>query len=156
IGKAFGDKYLPEKPRFYSSKEGAQEAHEAIRPTDVNLKATDLKGVERDAERLYELIWRQFVACQMSDAEFLSTSISAVAGEYELRDRGGIMKFDGFLKVMPTARKIHEDLVLPDLKEGEALNLVALEPKQHFTKPPARFTEASLVKELEKRGIGRP
>src|SRR5690554_2517607 len=156
IGKAFGDKYLPEKPRFYSSKEGAQEAHEAIRPTDVYLKATDLKGVERDAERLYELIWRQFVACQMNDAEFLSTSITAVAGDYELRARGRIMKFDGFLKVMPAAAKKDEDLVLPDLKEGESLSLVTLEPKQHFTKPPARFTEASLVKELEKRGIGRP
>lgn len=156
IGEVFGDKYLPEKPRFYSSKEGAQEAHEAIRPTDVNLKATDLKGVERDAERLYELIWRQFVACQMNDAEFLSTSITAMAGDYELRARGRIMKFDGFLKVMPAASKKDEDVVLPDLCEGEALSLIQLEPKQHFTKPPARYTEASLVKELEKRGIGRP
>lgn len=156
IGGVFGDKYLPEKPRFYSSKEGAQEAHEAIRPTDVNLKATDLKGVERDAERLYELIWRQFVACQMNDAEFLSTSITAMAGDYELRARGRIMKFDGFLKVMPAASKKDEDVVLPDLREGEALSLIQLEPKQHFTKPPARYTEASLVKELEKRGIGRP
>jgi len=156
IGEVFGDKYLPEKPRFYSSKEGAQEAHEAIRPTDVNLKATDLKGVERDAERLYELIWRQFVACQMNDAEFLSTSITAMAGDYELRARGRIMKFDGFLKVMPAASKKDEDVVLPDLREGEALSLIQLEPKQHFTKPPARYTEASLVKELEKRGIGRP
>src|SRR5690606_19935095 len=126
------------------------------RPTDVNLKATDLKGVERDAERLYELIWRQFVACQMNDAEFLSTSITAMAGDYELRARGRIMKFDGFLKVMPAASKKDEDVVLPDLREGEALSLIQLEPKQHFTKPPARYTEASLVKELEKRGIGRP
>lgn len=156
IGKTFGDAYLPEKPRYYTSKEGAQEAHEAIRPTDVSRKATDIKGLERDAERLYDLIWRQFVACQMTDAEFISTSIQVSAGDYELRARGRIMKFDGFLKVLPAAGKKDEDVVLPDLEVGEVLSLQALEPKQHFTKPPARYTEASLVKELEKRGIGRP
>lgn len=156
IGKSFGQAYLPEKPRFYSSKEGAQEAHEAIRPTDVGLKATDLKGVERDAERLYELIWRQFVACQMNDAEFISTSIAVETGDYELRARGRIMKFDGFLKVLPAAGKKDEDVILPELKVDQVLDLKAIDPKQHFTKPPARYTEASLVKELEKRGIGRP
>src|SRR5690606_3940851 len=156
IGKSFGQAYLPEKPRFYSSKEGAQEAHEAIRPTDVALKATDLKGVERDAERLYELIWRQFVACQMNDAEFISTSIAMETGDYELRARGRIMKFDGFLKVLPAAGKKDEDVILPELKVDQVLDLKAIDPKQHFTKPSARYTEASLVKELEKRGIGRP
>ncbi|MCJ8169215.1 type I DNA topoisomerase [Atopomonas sediminilitoris] len=152
----FGDKYLPEKPVSYSSKEGAQEAHEAIRPSDVTVKATALSGMERDAERLYELIWRQFVACQMLPAKYLSTSLVVQAGEFELRARGRILKFDGFTRVQPVVGKSAEDQVLPDMQPGESLKLEKLDPKQHFTKPPARFNEASLVKELEKRGIGRP
>lgn len=152
----FGEKYLPAKPNFYSSKEGAQEAHEAIRPSDVNLKPTQLSGMERDAERLYDLIWRQFVACQMPPAEYLSTSVSVAAGNFELRAKGRILKFDGYTRVLPQQSKPGEDDVLPDMKEGEALKLIKLDPSQHFTKPPARFSEASLVKELEKRGIGRP
>ena len=156
IGKQFGEKYLPEKPRFYSSKEGAQEAHEAIRPTDVGRRAADIKSLEKDAERLYELIWRQFIACQMTDAEFLSTSIVIEANGYELRTRGRILQFDGFLKVMPQTAKRDDDVVLPDIQVNEALDLHKLDPSQHFTKPAPRYTEASLVKELEKRGIGRP
>jgi DNA topoisomerase-1 len=156
IEDEFGKKYLPEKPNFYSSKEGAQEAHEAIRPSDVNAKPGELAGLERDAERLYELIWRQFVACQMPDAEYLSSSISVSADRFELRTRGRILKFDGFTKVMVPAQKDKEDVVLPDVKVGEVLALKKLDPSQHFTKPPARFTEATLVRELEKRGIGRP
>ncbi|NLD15237.1 MAG: type I DNA topoisomerase [Gammaproteobacteria bacterium] len=156
IGEEYGDQYLPEKPNVYSSKEGAQEAHEAIRPSDVNLRPGMLKGMERDAERLYELIWRQFVACQMPPAQYLSTSLTVQAGEFQLRARGRILKFDGYTKVLPPQGKSAEDEVLPDLKEGEALNLVKLDPSQHFTKPPARYSEASLVKELEKQGIGRP
>lgn len=156
IADEFGKKYLPEKPNFYSSKEGAQEAHEAIRPSDVNAKPGDISGLERDAERLYELIWRQFVACQMPDAEYLSTSLAVSADKFELRTRGRILKFDGFTKVMAPAQKDKEDVVLPDVKVGEPLTLKKLDPSQHFTKPPARFTEATLVRELEKRGIGRP
>lgn len=156
IADEFGKKYLPEKPNFYSSKEGAQEAHEAIRPSDVNAKPGDISGLERDAERLYELIWRQFVACQMPDAEYLSTSLAVSADKFELRTRGRILKFDGFTKVMAPAQKDKEDVVLPDVKVGEPLALKKLDPSQHFTKPPARFTEATLVRELEKRGIGRP
>jgi DNA topoisomerase-1 len=156
IEDEFGKKYLPEKPNFYSSKEGAQEAHEAIRPSDVNARPGDVHGLERDAERLYELIWRQFVACQMPDAEYLSTSLVVGAEKFELRTRGRILKFDGFTRVMAPAQKDKEDLVLPDVKVGEALTLKKLDPSQHFTKPPARFTEATLVRELEKRGIGRP
>ncbi len=156
IEAEFGAAYLPEKPNLYSSKEGAQEAHEAIRPSDVQCRPTQLSGMERDAERLYELIWRQFVACQMPPAQYLSTSVSVQAGEFELRARGRILKFDGFTRVQPAQGKAGEDDVLPDMREGEALRLLALEPSQHFTKPPARFSEASLVKELEKRGIGRP
>ena len=156
IESEYGKKYLPAKPNVYSSKEGAQEAHEAIRPSDVNLRPTQLSGMERDAERLYELIWRQFVACQMPPAEYLSTSVTVAAGDFELRAKGRILKFDGYTKAQPQQSKPGEDDVLPDMNEGEALKLIKLDPSQHFTKPPARFSEASLVKELEKRGIGRP
>ncbi|MGQ9424638.1 type I DNA topoisomerase [Gilvimarinus sp. F26214L] len=152
----YGKKYLPDAPNRYSSKEGAQEAHEAIRPSNVKVQPTQLSGMERDAERLYTLIWQQFVACQMTPAEFTSTSITVKADDYELRTRGRIMRFDGFMKVLPPISKKDEDVVLPDVKVGDDLKLIKLTPNQHFTKPPARFTEASLVKELEKRGIGRP
>ncbi|MAC45859.1 MAG: DNA topoisomerase I subunit omega [Oceanospirillum sp.] len=156
VEENFGKRYLPEVPNSYSSKEGAQEAHEAIRPSDVNRKSTDLTGMERDAERLYELIWRQFVACQMMPAEYMSSSLVVEAADFELRARGRVLKFDGFTRVMPSNSKKDEDQSLPDLKVGDELSLEQLLPKQHFTKPVARFTEASLVKELEKRGIGRP
>lgn len=152
----YGKKYLPEAPNSYSSKEGAQDAHEAIRPSDVSLKPTQLSNVDRDAERLYALIWRQFVACQMMPARFLSTSVIAHAGDYELRTRGRVVVFDGYQRVQPPFSKKDDDGVLPAMKVGEVLNLQSLEPNQHFTKPPARYTEASLVKELEKQGIGRP
>jgi DNA topoisomerase-1 len=156
ISSEYGDQYLPEKANVYSSKEGAQEAHEAIRPSDVNLRPTQLSGLERDAERLYELIWRQFVACQMPPAKYLSTTVSVAAGDFELRAKGRILKFDGYTRALPQQSKPGEDGVLPDMAQGEALALIQLDPSQHFTKPPARFSEASLVKELEKRGIGRP
>ncbi|OUE45193.1 DNA topoisomerase I subunit omega [Billgrantia desiderata SP1] len=155
IEQEYGKRYLPESPNRYSSKEGAQEAHEAIRPTDVNRKAGDLAGMERDAERLYELIWRQFVACQMTPAEYLSSTLTVEADGYELKAKGRVLKFDGYTRVMKPAGK-NEDQALPDLAEGTPMRLEALDPQQHFTKPPARYTEASLVKELEKRGIGRP
>src|SRR5690554_6236790 len=149
----FGDKYLPEKPVQYSSRDGAQEAHEAIRPTEVSTSPTQLSGMERDAERLYALIWAHFVACQMPPARYLSSSITVKAGDFELRTKGRIMQFDGYLKVLPSKE---EDVILPDVAKGETLTLEKLDPKQHFTKPAPRYTEASLVKELEKRGIGRP
>ncbi|MBX2807387.1 MAG: type I DNA topoisomerase [Cellvibrionaceae bacterium] len=156
IDREFGARYLPEKPSHYSSKEGAQEAHEAIRPSNVGVTPNQLTGVERDAERLYTLIWQQFVACQMVPAEFTSTAIVITAGDYELRARGRIIRFDGFMRVQPPAKKNDEDIVLPDVKVGDVLDPKKIEPKQHFTRPTARYTEASLVKELEKRGIGRP
>ena len=155
IGANFPAKYLPDNPRVFTSKEGAQEAHEAIRPSDVNVPQTALKGMERDAERLYELIWRQFVACQMPDAEYISTRVTAAAGQYQLSAKGRIVKFDGYTRVQPPAGR-KEDAVLPDVSEGDPLTLVKLEPAQHFTKPAPRYGEASLVRELEKRGIGRP
>ena len=153
----FGDNYLPENPIKYGSKEGAQEAHEAIRPSNVLLKSESISDVERDAQRLYELIWRQFVACQMTVAKYDASTIRVKAGDFELTAKGRVLKFDGWTKVQnPQRKKGEEDLLLPDVKEGENLALKTLDPKQHFTKPVARFNEASLVKELEKRGIGRP
>ncbi len=156
VEKEFGKKYLPKAPISYSSKDGAQDAHEAIRPSDVAIKPTQLSNVDRDAERLYTLIWRQFVACQMTPAQFLSTRVTINAGDYELRTRGRVVVFDGYQKVQPPMSKGEDDGVLPAMKVGEQLDLQAMLPNQHFTKPPARYTEASLVKELEKRGIGRP
>ena len=152
----YGDKYLPEQPVSYSSKEGAQEAHEAIRPSDVTLTVEQLKGMEPDAQRLYDLIRRQFMACQMTPALYTSSRIHVSCGDYELTTKGRILRFDGYTRVLPAKGRSDEDIILPDVKQGETLALVEFEPKQHFTKPAPRFTEASLVKELEKRGIGRP
>ncbi|MGB1140930.1 MAG: type I DNA topoisomerase, partial [Halioglobus sp.] len=156
IASNFPKQYLLDAPRTFTSKEGAQEAHEAIRPSDVNVMQASLKGMERDAERLYELIWRQFVACQMPDAEYTSTQVTATAGDFNLNVKGRVIRFDGYTRVQPPAGRKAEDAVLPDLKEGQALTLVKLDPAQHFTKPVPRYGEASLVRELEKRGIGRP
>jgi DNA topoisomerase-1 len=157
VKDTFGDRYLPEKARVYASKAGAQEAHEAIRPTDVKKSPEKMTKLERDQARLYELIWRQFVACQMPPAEFDNTTINIKADEYELRATGRVMRFDGFMRVLPPQKRDDkENLTLPEVKVDEELQLLKLEPTQHFTKPPARYSEASLVRELEKRGIGRP
>jgi DNA topoisomerase-1 len=157
IKNEFGDRYLPESPRVYASKKGAQEAHEAIRPTEVRNTPGKMVQLDKDHARLYELIWRQFVACQMPPAEFDSTSIVITAGDYELKATGRVMRFDGWMKILPpVAKKDEETAELPEVKVGEILPLLSLDPSRHFTKPPARYTEASLVRELEKLGIGRP
>ena len=156
ILKEYGEKYLPEKPNMYASKDAAQEAHEAIRPSNVSTLSAFVQNVDADAVRLYELIWQRFVACQMTRAEYLSTGISAQAGDYELRIRGRILKFDGFTRVMSAPGRKDDDVQVPDLQIGENMQLIRLEPNQHFTKPVPRYGEASLVRELEKRGIGRP
>lgn len=156
IGSQFGGEYLPPQPIRYSSKEGAQEAHEAIRPSDVNVTSDSVNGVDADAVRLYELIRNQFLACQMTPARYLSTRVTVKAGAYELTTKGRVLQFDGYTRVMNFRGKSDEDQILPDMQVGESLTLKALDPSQHFTKPAPRFTEASLVKELEKRGIGRP
>jgi DNA topoisomerase I len=157
IGKKLGEQYLPASPISYSSREGAQEAHEAIRPSDVGRESESLSDMEKDARRLYDLIRRQFIACQMPPAEYLGTTVTAMAGDYELKVRGRILKFDGWTRMLPPmSRKSAEDTVLPPLEKGQVLPIQTVEAVQHFTKPPARYTEASLVKELEKRGIGRP
>lgn len=161
ISDAFGSKYLPKQSNEYASKDyasknNAQEAHEAIRPSNVNTLAGHLKNMEADAQKLYQLVWRQFVACQMMPAQYDSTTLTVTAGEFQLRARGRTLRFDGWTRVMPALRKGNEDRTLPAVEVGHFLTLEKLLPSQHFTKPPARYNEASLVKELEKRGIGRP
>ena len=156
IDKQLGSQYLPEKPNFYSSRENAQEAHEAIRPSDVNVTMGDLSGIDKDAERLYDLIWRRFLACQMLPAQYDSTNLTVTAGNYELKAKGRVLRFDGWTKVLPVQGKTAEDQELPNVALNEELTLQAVNPSQHFTKPPARYSEAALVRELEKRGIGRP
>ena len=156
IQENFGDDYLPNEAKRYSNKEDAQEAHEAIRPSNVGTRSDHIEGVDADAIRLYELIRNQFLACQMTEARYLSTSIKVKAGDFELSARGRILQFDGFTRVMPPLSRKDEDQSLPDYREGEQMNLGDITPVQHFTKPTPRFGEASLVKELEKLGIGRP
>lgn len=150
----FGDDYLPQKPNFYGNKQNAQEAHEAIRPSHVLVKSSQLTGMERDAQRLYELIWRQFVACQMVPARYQSVNLIVTAGDIELKAKGRTLVFEGYTKVQPPAKT--DDILLPAVKVGEKLPLIEILPTQHFTSPPARYSEASLVKELESLGIGRP
>ncbi len=156
IAEQFGDEYCPEQPNVYSSKEGAQEAHEAIRPSSVTTSLDDLAGMERDAQRLYDLIWRQFVACQMTPAKYLSTSLTVDVQQFQLKARGRTLRFDGYTRVQKPLSGKGEDLILPNLPKGTPLQLQTLDPRQLFTRPPARFSEAALVKELEKQGIGRP
>jgi DNA topoisomerase-1 len=159
IERNYGPDYLPPSPNVYASKEGAQEAHEAIRPSDVSVQAQALAGMERDAERLYAMIWQQFVACQMQAARYTSTRIEVRAGEYTLRARGRVILFDGFTRVLPPqagSKDDEDEGLLPEVAVGDLLALKNLLPSQHFTSPPPRYSEASLVKELEKRGIGRP
>lgn len=155
IGKTYGDKYLPKKLRLYKTKsKSAQEAHEAVRPTDVKVEAESLKGskINSSHHRLYELIRNRLLQCQMTDAEYDKSTILVSAGVYELVARGNRLLFDGWLKL----GKAQDDMLLPKLVSGEELELKDIDPQQKFTKPPARYSEASLIKELEKRGIGRP
>jgi len=163
IKDKYGKPSLPEKPVHYKGKKGAQDAHEAIRPTSCAYPPEAVeKYLERDAMRLYDLIWKRFVASQMMPAVYDQTSFDIEAGRYLLRATGQVLKFPGFIAVYiegedEVAQKGEEENpTLPDLTEGEILKLLGLEPHQHFTQPPPRFTEASLVKELEEKGIGRP
>jgi DNA topoisomerase I len=156
INENYGEKYLPESPNVYRSKKNSQEAHEAIRPSDVNIQATALSDVDVDAVKLYQLIWRQFVACQMTSAEYNAITITVKAGDFTLKAKGRTLRFDGWTKVQSQLNKNNEDKLLPAVSVKDVLALLNLNPDQHFTKPPARYNEASLVKELEKREIGRP
>lgn len=156
IGTNFGSGYVPGKPRFYRPKKAAQDAHEAIRPTSVGRTPESVKGYLTESQaRLYELIWRRFVACQMAPAIFEATSVDITAGKALFRATGSVRVFDGFLSVYGESNG-GSDSTLPKIEEGESLELVRLRPKQHFTEPPPRYTEGTLVKELEENGIGRP
>ena len=156
IGGEFGQPYLPDRPNAYRSRSSAQEAHEAIRPTAVGSGPSGPASLSQEERRLYGLIWRQFVACQMTPARYTSTTVTVKAGDFELTARGRNVKFDGFTRVLAPASRRDEDKPLPEYVEGEPLRLVEASVVQHFTNPPARYTEASLVRELERRGIGRP
>lgn len=162
IGKHFGQEYLPETPRYYTSKKSAQEAHEAIRPTNMQHPPDKIKAfLSSEQYKLYSLIWKRFIASQMNSAIYdtISADIDNDAG-IVLRANGSVLKFDGFLAVYEEKRdkgeEEKEEAKLPDLNQGEKVTLADVLSEQAFTKPPPRFTEASLVKELEKSGIGRP
>ena len=164
IAGKFGKDYVPEKPPVYASSKSAQEAHEAVRPTSVMREPDAIKQyLEPDQYKLYKLIWNRFVASQMNPAVIDQTSVDIKAGEYTFRATGSVVKFPGFMAVYMEEKPEdqasddeNEEAVLPPLSEGETLALIKLDPKQHFTQPPPRFSEALLVKTLEEKGIGRP
>src|SRR5271170_5261373 len=166
IQQKFGSAYLPEKPNYYKSKKDAQEAHEAVRPTDVARTPEDVrKYLKEDQFKLYQLIWQRFVASQMMPAVFDQTTIDISVGHYTFRATGMVQKFAGYLSVYQTAAvdtadddKNEEDEgnALPRVEEGQTLKLDKIRPDQHFTQPPPRYNDATLVKDLEEKGIGRP
>jgi DNA topoisomerase I len=165
IGAHYGQSYLPEKPNFYKSKKDAQEAHEAIRPTDVARTPESVRRyLEDDMFKLYQMIWQRFVASQMVPAVFDQTTIDVDAAGYIFRATGSVIKFEGYLAAYQSVKDEEEkddegDAAgnrLPAVREGEQLRLETIRPDQHFTEPPPRYTEATLVKELEEKGIGRP
>lgn len=157
----FGKPFLPAAPIHYKKKKQAQDAHEAIRPTAVARAPEKMKGsLSGDEFKLYDLIWKRLVACQMNPAIYDQTAVDISAGEYLLRANGSVIKFEGFLKLyeesQDEAAAGEEGATLPELKEKEKLALRGILPQQHFTEPPPRYTEAALIKELEQKGIGRP
>lgn len=159
IGATFGDDFLPEKPNVYSVGKNAQDAHEAIRPTDVNNTPENIeKYLTAEQFKLYRLIWQRFVACQMTPAVYDRLSVNISAGKkYLCRAVGSVRTFPGFMVVYAGIEdKREKDVKLPELKEGDKLILQEVKPEQHFTEPPPRYNEASLVHQLEKLGIGRP
>ncbi len=166
VSDVYGGPYLPEKPVIYKSKKDAQDAHEAIRPTFVGRRPDDVKQyLSEDELKLYRLIWTRFVASQMNPAVYDQTTVEISAKDHLFRASGRVMKFDGFLAVYEESRDEdvkpadldeEQDITLPPLKQGEKVRLIDITPRQHFTEPPPRYTEASLVKMLEEKGIGRP
>jgi len=161
IEETFGSEYIPSKPKEYKSKKAAQEAHEAIRPTYIDYIPDQLKRfLTKDQFKLYQLIWNRFIASQMAEAIFQVTTVEIEAEKYLFRAIHSLQMFDGFLKIYQDIKEENseeeEKFKLPALKEKDILNLLELIPKQHFTKPLPRFTEASLIKELEENGVGRP
>ncbi|MDP7350265.1 MAG: type I DNA topoisomerase [Nitrospinota bacterium] len=168
IKSKFGKEYLPSRPNFYKSKKTAQEAHEAIRPTSSLREPSAVKKyLSKDEYSLYELIWKRFVSSQMVPAIMDHTAVDILVGRYLFRANGMVVRFPGFMKLYTEDSNIlkspnkakqgdEKTTILPPLKIGEELKLLEMKPNQHFTQPPPRFTEASLIKELEDKGIGRP
>ena len=154
VNDNLGENYLTNSPRIYSGSENAQEAHEAIRPTNSFLTPKDVMNLSEEESRLYSLIWERFIASQLPDAEYLSTSAKVYVGEKIFVAKGRELVFDGFTRVLKTSSK--EEDILPSLQEGQLISMDRVELEQKFTKPPARYSEAALVRELEKKGIGRP
>ena len=151
-----GEKYLTNAPRIYSSSKNAQEAHEAIRPTNAATKSESMISTSEDEKKLYDLIWQQFIGSQLPDAEYLATNAKIKLEDYIFSATGREVVFDGFARIVKFRSDDKDSEILPRLKQNEVLSLDNLNNKQKYTKPPARFSEAALVKELEKRGIGRP
>ena len=164
IRAVYGDAYAPEKPNFYASKKGAQDAHEAIRPNDLNMTPEKAKALlDKKHYALYKLVYERFLASQMSEAQYNSAQMEIDNSGYIFKASGKVLKFAGFTAVYQdyTAKKDDEDSIdssklLPDLKEGDVLDLVSMQKEQKFTKPPLRYTDASIVKAMEEKGIGRP
>lgn len=159
IGSKFGDAYVPEKPKFYKSKRSAQDAHEAIRPTSMAYDPEKIKdSLKTDQYKLYKLIWNRFLASQMPDAVFDTLQAEIKADEYILKANGSTVRFDGFMAVYVEGKDFAEEKEgkMPKIEDGQKLAFKDIETMQHFTQPPARYTEASLIKIMEEDGIGRP
>lgn len=161
IADNYGKEYLPEKPNFYKTKSDAQDAHEAIRPIDVNKTPDSVKNIlDKNQYKLYKLIYERFIASQMNEAIYNSVAIDVAAGEYILKTSGKTLTFKGYTAVYDDTKKDEDDesgnSLIPPLTEGELLELINLIKEQKFTKPPTRYTEASLIKNMEDKGIGRP
>ena len=160
IKTKFGEALLPGKPNVYKTKNSAQDAHEAIRPTYASIKPADLKeSLPADMYKLYKLIWERFIACQMKPAVYETVNADIKAGRFGFKASGSKLVFKGYMSVYVEGRdddKTEKDKVLPPLSKDEILKLLKLLPNQHFTQPPQRFTEATLIKMLEEKGIGRP
>lgn len=158
IKESFGDKYLPSKKRYFKTKKNAQDGHEAIRPTMASLAPAEVKDyLSKDQYKLYKLIWERFTASQMADSILELTQVDIEAGDYIFKSSGHVVKFDGFTTLYQEAKENEEkDKELPPLEKGMLLSLKDIAKNQHFTQPPPRYTEASLIKALEEYGIGRP
>jgi DNA topoisomerase-1 len=161
VNDVWGKDYLPGRQVVYKTREGAQDAHEAIRPTDVNRTPEAVAAfLSTEQLKLYSLIWKRFVACQMSPAVIAQTTVDIAAGDHTFRAAGSVIEFPGFMTLYVESQENgdgdEDEGILPDLAEGQTLSLLDLNGDQHFTQPPPRFSEASLIKELEELGIGRP
>jgi len=161
IGEVYGAEYVPAKPNFYKSKKDAQDAHEAIRPIDIKVTPESVKDVlDKNQYKLYKLIYDRFIASQMSEAVYDSVAVSVGAGEYTLKTSGKTLTFKGYLAAYDDTKKEEDEeggnALLPVLSDGEPLSLISLSKEQKFTKPPVRYTEATLIKNMEDKGIGRP